>query len=132
MHATLPPPTDTMFPQTQQRLSESQSEAQEAKAGEKAEVEYRLAEAKARLAQAEGDKLQILVRVCAGSVCARGGGCSCLTVGLLAAWFQEEKYAYQSLAAHMKKILAQRNNLKYLQLDNMLRRRFDKLPLPES
>ena len=119
-----------MPPQTQQRLSESQSEAQEAKAGEKAEVEYRLAEAKARLAQAEGDKLQILVRVCAGSVCARA--CVCLTVGLLAAWFQEEKYAYQSLAAHMKKILAQRNNLKYLQLDNMLRRRFDKLPLPES
>lgn len=126
----MPPPTDTMPPQTQQRLSESQSEAQEAKAGEKAEVEYRLAEAKARLAQAEGDKLQILVRVCAGSVCARA--CVCLTVGLLAAWFQEEKYAYQSLAAHMKKILAQRNNLKYLQLDNMLRRRFDKLPLPES
>jgi len=68
--------------------------------------------------------------VCALVVCARV--CVCLTVGLLAAWFQEEKYAYQSLAAHMKKILAQRNNLKYLQLDNMLRRRFDKLPLPES
>lgn len=76
----------------------------ETKLSEKEAIEFTLADVKAKLAQAEGDKLSIL----------------------------EDLYAFRTLASSMKKVLAERKALKYLKIDGMLRRRFDRLPLPES
>ena len=126
--------------QTQERLTNTQGQLTESKAAEKAELEYKLAESKARLAQAEGDKLTILVCTphphlphAASIPCLPTCSLNVLTVcATCCTTAQEDLYAFQSLAAHMKKVLAQRNQLKHLQLDNMLRRRFDRLPLPEA